>query len=173
MYIIFQGFIYLALAIVIGGAIGYALRSCLTDTACDDVRDALVLSQSQYDMLSDQYEEHKRSAQIQPTSITAPNTAITNTANLSTLSSRELESAILASGNPKSPARRFAGDDLTAIKGISPRLDAWLATLNITRFEHLANLEAGELYWMVENAPENGSSIYRDQWLAQARAQMC
>jgi predicted flap endonuclease-1-like 5' DNA nuclease len=170
MYIILQGFIYLALAIIIGGGIGYALRSCLKDTACDDVRDALALSQSRYDALSGQYEQHKRTAQIRPISIA--DDALTNTANLSTLSSRELESFILASGNPKSPARRFGDDDLTSIKGISPTLDAWLATLNITRFEHLANLEAAELYWMVENAPENGSSIYRDQWIAQARAQM-
>ncbi len=163
MFVIVQGFVYLALALIIGGAIGYAFRTCLADTACDDVRADLSLSQARYEALLGQ------SHQVGQTVVASPPN---DGSNLSKLTSRELERAILSAGNGRSPARRLGADDLTAIKGITPRLDVWLAQQNITRFEHLVNLDPGELYWLVENAPENGSSIYRDQWIAQARAQM-
>jgi predicted flap endonuclease-1-like 5' DNA nuclease len=168
MFLIAQMFLYLAIALIVGGGVGFMLRACLGDSACDGVRDDLKLAQDRYEALLE--EGLKTKSKI----VHVPSTVAPQRVEpiIGDLNARDLETRILASAPGTSPSRRLGVDDLTIIKGITPRLDTWLAQNNITRFEHLVGLSAAELYWLVENAPENGSSIYRDNWVAQARAQM-
>jgi predicted flap endonuclease-1-like 5' DNA nuclease len=167
MYLIAQNFIYLAIAMIIAATIGYVVRACMADTACDDVREDLRLAQARYD---DLLEKSQSPTPIAPAA--KPPVLEPLNHDLAALSRRDLEAIILAAEPGRSPARRLAADDLTIIKGITPRLDHWLASLHITRFEHLLSLSPSELYWLVDNAPENGASLYRDNWLAQASAEM-
>jgi hypothetical protein len=203
MYLISQTMIYLLLALIVGGAIGFAFRACLADTACDDVREDLALAQAR---LQDA-EERARVARAAPVSglaafpvqseppktqapapfVPEPLVTLADTATslprapemggklaanpgLSMLTTRDLEAALLAAAPGTSPKSRFEADDLTAIKGLTPQMDAWLASFRITRLADIASLTPSELYWLVENLPGDGSSVYRDHWIAQATA---
>jgi predicted flap endonuclease-1-like 5' DNA nuclease len=177
MFLISQTLIYLILAIIIGGAIGYAFRACLADTACDDVREDLALAQSRYQALL----ERESDVRTPPVSglaafpVAAPIAEVTTAfpvaaINLGDLDTRDFEKALLDAAPGTSPRMRFTADDLTAINGITPTVDGWLANIGITRLADIASLTAGELHWLVENLPENGTSVYRDHWVAQANA---
>jgi predicted flap endonuclease-1-like 5' DNA nuclease len=177
MFLISQTLIYLILALIIGGAIGYAFRECLADTACDDVREDLALTQSRYQALL----ERESDVRTQPVSglaafpVAAPLAQATTAfpvaaLNLGDLDARDFEKALLDAAPGTSPKMRFTADDLTAINGITPKGDAWLANIGITRLADIVSLTAGELHWLVENLPENGTSVYRDHWVAQANA---
>ena len=162
MYFVTQAFIYLALALIIGGAIGYAFRSCLADTACDSVRDDLTLANARITALLES--QNAQLAQHVPTHVEMPALAM--------MTARDLETVLLAAA-PGAPLKhRFGADDLTSIKGITPKTDVWLGLHGITRFSQIASLNAAEAYWLVENAPENGDSVYRDNWIAQAHELM-
>jgi predicted flap endonuclease-1-like 5' DNA nuclease len=200
MYLISQTLIYLLLALIIGGAIGYAFRACLADTACDDVREDLALAQSRLQ----EFEDRTRAANVAPASglepfppqsptpvskpfVPEPIVTLASVngslpvapemggqpeaANgLNTLTTRQLEAQLLAAAPGTSPKSRFEADDLTAIKGLTPQMDAWLASFGITRLADIISLTPAELYWLVENLPGDGSSVYRDHWVAQAHA---
>lgn len=162
MFLIGQILIYFALALIVGGAIGFMLRACMADTACDDVRDELKEAQVRYQTA----EENLASGTSRHV---APVVPLTHTnAGLERLSERDLEVTLLAGAPGTSLLGRFGADDLTAIKGITPKIDVWLGLKGITRFSHIANLTPSELYWLIENLPQNGASVYRDHWVAQA-----
>lgn len=162
MYLIGQVSIYLALALIIGGAIGYALRSCMTDTACDDLRDDLELAQSRYDALLESQ------IAVPVRQVNDPAAVESLGPGLAHMDTRALETALLSAAPGSSLKNRFGADDLTLIQGITPKMDAWLGFNGVSRFSQIANLSAAELYWLVENLPEDGSSVYRDHWVAQA-----
>jgi predicted flap endonuclease-1-like 5' DNA nuclease len=167
MYLLSQTLIYLALALIVGGAIGFAWRSCLADPSIralpDDARD--LAPQRDPTLPGYTVTSHTVDMAEQPA---RPLVEAAPAARLSDLSSRDLE-AVLADAAPgRSLKARFGADDLTTIMGITPQIDAWLARHGITRFSHIANLTAEELYWLVENLPGNGASVYDHQWVAQA-----
>lgn len=164
MFLIGQILVYFALALIVGGAIGFMLRACMADTACDDVRDELKEVRLRY-QTSEENLASVKSRNVEPV---AP-LATANTA-LAVLNERDLEIALLAAAPGTSLLGRFGADDLTAIKGITPKIDVWLGLKGITRFSHIANLTPSELYWLIENLPQNGASVYRDHWVAQAVA---
>jgi predicted flap endonuclease-1-like 5' DNA nuclease len=204
MYLISQTMIYLLLAIIIGGAIGYAFRACLADTACDDVRDDLALAQQRLQAMEDSQRVisvpiandlgiapfPKQMPVTPPVAVVAePAMPVANTiqplpiapemggphkvaVSLSELSARDMEIALLDAAPGTSPKSRFEADDLTAIKGLTPQMDTWLGNLGITRLADIASLTSPELYWLVENLPGDGSSVYRDHWIAQATAML-
>ena len=89
MYFVTQAFIYLALALIIGGAIGYAFRSCLADTACDSVRDDLTLANARITALLEsqnaQLAQHVPTHHIpwaRPKRSASPSAAVPNAARL-------------------------------------------------------------------------------------------
>jgi predicted flap endonuclease-1-like 5' DNA nuclease len=170
MYLISQGFIYLAIALIIGGMIGYALRACFADNAGAEVREELELARARYEAFLVGRTDLQMAALQRVAPAIALSTPATHDISLSALSVRDLEGALLAAAPGTSPKPRFEADDLTMIKGITPKLDIWLSTQGITRFTHLVNLTPAELYWLVENLPQNGTSVYRDHWVAQAAA---
>jgi predicted flap endonuclease-1-like 5' DNA nuclease len=162
MYLISQVFIYLALALIIGGAIGYTIRSCFAETACDDVREDLVLANARYASL---LESH--SASETRHIMTSANSA-TPVNHFAKMDPFTLETELLKAAPGRSLKARFGADDLTAIQGITPQIDVWLGLNGITRFSQIASLTAEELYWLAENLPQNGYSVYRYNWVAQA-----
>jgi predicted flap endonuclease-1-like 5' DNA nuclease len=160
MYFLAQSIVYLALALLAGGGIGFALRACLADTACDDVREDLRLLQSRYNALLETQDGQQTQFVRSPMAV--------QPSNLASLSTPDLEAALLSAAPGSPPKARFEPDDLTMIRGVTPEIDAFLARQGITRFDHIAEMSASELYWLVENLPRNGASVYRDQWVAQA-----
>jgi predicted flap endonuclease-1-like 5' DNA nuclease len=90
------------------------------------------------------------------------------TTGLAALTPRDLEAELWKAGPGQPTKARFSADDLTTIKGITPETGAWLGQNGITRFSQIASLTASELFWLVENLPSDGASVYRDQWVAQA-----
>jgi predicted flap endonuclease-1-like 5' DNA nuclease len=182
MYVISQSMIYLLLALLVGGGIGYAFRACLADTACDDVREDLALTQNR---LQETEGQLARATEIpvvtlppfpQPLNPVASNDAYLTMApemrapqtTLRQLTPRDLEATLLASAPGISPKSRFEADDLTAISGLTPAMDRWLASLGITRLADIESLTPAELYWLVDHLPGDGASVYKDQWVAQA-----
>jgi predicted flap endonuclease-1-like 5' DNA nuclease len=204
MYIISQTMIFLLLALIIGGAIGYAFRACLADTACDDVREDLALAQARLQTMEESQHAsvvpvandiglppfpQQTERALQPAFVPEPIVTLADTARglptapemggapvaapaLSTLSARDLETLLLAAEPGTSPKSRFEADDLTAIKGLTPQMDSWLSSFGITRLADIASLTPSELYWLVENLPGDGATVYRDHWVAQATAMM-
>lgn len=176
MYLISQVFIFLAIALLIGGAIGYAFRSCLADTACDDVRADLAQTTARYEALLEsqlaaetrQIVLPVREAQLAPARASASTQALVP--DLAAMDRYEVEHALLAAAPGVSIRARFGVDDLTSIKGLTPKMDVWLGRNGITRYSDIAGLSASELYWLVENLPDDGASIYRDHWVAQTKA---
>jgi hypothetical protein len=196
MYVISQTMIYLLLALLAGGGIGYVFRACLADTACDDVRDDLALAQSRIlEMETKESQANQKpvvslppfpeqTAARQPAAPFVPEPLValpTATGSLSvapemggtypllsTLSPRDFESALLAGAPGTSPKKRFEAEDLTAITGLTPEMDRWLAGFGITRLADIESLTPAELYWLVDNLPGDGASVYKHQWVAQA-----
>jgi predicted flap endonuclease-1-like 5' DNA nuclease len=162
MYLINQIFIFLALALIVGGAIGYALRACMADTACDDLRDELALVQSR------QNAQLESQTAVQTRQVTPAIGGVSAVSGLADMNARDFEDALLVAAPGTLLKNRFGADDLTAIRGVTRKMDVWLGLNGITRFSHIADLTAGELYWLVENLPQDGASVYRDHWVAQA-----
>jgi predicted flap endonuclease-1-like 5' DNA nuclease len=178
MFLLSQILIFLALALIVGGLIGYAFRACLVDNDNLAQREELALTKEYNQaLLETQASQDLRPvvgtiAGLAPFPVAAEVEPDTPLLGLGTLSARDLEQALLASAPGKSPKPRFGADDLTAIKGLTPEMDAFLGSLGITRLADIASLSAGELYWLVDNLPGDGASVYRDQWVAQAEALM-
>lgn len=89
-----------------------------------------------------------------------------------TMSAQELEATLLA-GAPGAvpspmPRPKGKGDDLKAIRGVGPALERWLHQQGIFTFRQIACMSPSELYWMVENLPQFGARVYRENWVAQA-----
>jgi predicted flap endonuclease-1-like 5' DNA nuclease len=196
MYLISQNLIYLILALLAGGGIGYAFRACLADTACDDVREDLALAQKRLEETQDQLTQARQVPKVDlppfpqteteraPLAPFVPEPLVTVTngspllptapemggaqPSLNAFSSRDLETKLLAAAPGISPKSRFEAEDLTAIKGLTPAMDSYLAGLGITRLADIESLTPAELYWLVDNLPGDGASIYKDQWVAQA-----
>lgn len=89
-----------------------------------------------------------------------------------TMSAQELEATLLA-GAPGAmpspmPRPKGKGDNLKAIKGVGPALERWLHQQGIFTFRQIACMSPSELYWMVENLPQFGARVYRENWVAQA-----
>lgn len=182
MYLISQSMIYLLLALLVGGGIGYAFRACLADTACDDVREDFALTHAR---LQDAEVQLARATQkpvvtLPPFPDLPMNVASTDASltmapemrapqtTLPQMTPRELETTLLAAAPGISPKSRFEADDLTAINGLTPAMDRWLASLGITRLADIEGLTPAELYWLVDHLPGDGASVYKDQWVAQA-----
>jgi predicted flap endonuclease-1-like 5' DNA nuclease len=162
MYLISQVFIYLALALIIGGAIGFALRACIADTACDDVRDDLAAANARHSALLES--QSAREAQ----QVVAMASPVPTTSRFADMDPYQFERELLGAAPGKPLKVRFGSDDLTAIIGVTPKIDVWLELNGITRFAQIASLSAAELYWLVENLPQNGDTVYRYNWVAQA-----
>ena len=69
-----------------------------------------------------------------------------------------------ANGTPPS-----AGDDLTRIKGLGPKLSALLASLGVTRFEQIAGWSDADLARIDAQLGSFAGRPQRDQWIEQAR----
>lgn len=164
MYLISQVFIYLALALIIGGAIGFAIRSCQGDSSCDDIRDELSQANARYAALLE------RQNPTEPSPIVTAASPVVFANRFAEMDPVSLERELLNAAPGKPLKARFGPDDLTSIRGITPKIDAWLGLNGVTRFSQVADLSAAELYWLVENLPENGNSVYRDNWVAQAHS---
>lgn len=157
MFLISQMLVFLTLALIIGGLIGYAFRACLSDNGHQDTPEVTA---------SEKILDKTARPLAAPTSL-APFPQ-TGTPQLAALTPRDLEHELLAAAPGKSPKARFVADDLTAINGLTPEMDAFLADLGITRLADIADLTSKELYWLVDHLPGDGASLYRDQWVAQA-----
>ena len=68
---------------------------------------------------------------------------------------------------PKAVARPKKPDDLKAISGIGPKLEATLNGLGIWRLAQIASLSREEIAWLEDYLGLQGR-IARDGWLAQA-----
>ena len=142
------------------------MRACMADAACDDVKDELQHSQACYEALLESHNalEVRQVVSQAPVSVAM----LLPISNLAKLESRDFERTLLAAAPGVCVKNRFGADDLTTIKGITPKIEVWLGLNGITRFADIASLRASELYWLVENSPYDGASVYRDQWVAQA-----
>lgn len=102
--------------------------------------------------------------------------AITNTnfqpSSLAALDAADLEAAVLAAGDGERPAAlgaaQGAADDLKAIGGVGPALEAWLNEHGLFHFWQIAVMEAPQLAWLANNLPHFGSRVYREHWVEQA-----
>lgn len=66
--------------------------------------------------------------------------------------------------------RGGAGDLLTQIKGIGPKLQAALYAVGIFHFEQIAGWTSDEVAWVDENIVSVKGRASRDDWVAKARA---
>lgn len=64
---------------------------------------------------------------------------------------------------------RGAGDDLTRIKGVGPKLSALLVSLGISRFEQIAAWSDADLARIDAQLGSFAGRPRRDQWIEQAR----
>jgi len=72
-----------------------------------------------------------------------------------------------APASPAAPAP--AGDDLTRIKGLGPKIAGLLGELGITRFEQIAAWSEDDIAAIDTKLGRFGGRITRDQWVAQAK----
>ncbi len=66
-------------------------------------------------------------------------------------------------------ARDGAGDDLTRIKGIGPKLAALCHRLGYYHFDQIAGWTSAEVAWVDDNLEGFKGRVTRDDWVAQAR----
>lgn len=62
-----------------------------------------------------------------------------------------------------------AGDDLTRIKGVGPKLSALLASLGVTRFDQIAGWSDADVARIDAQLGNFSGRPQRDQWIEQAR----
>ena len=70
---------------------------------------------------------------------------------------------------PQASTSGAEGDDLTRIKGLGPKLAAMLGTLNVTRFEQIADWDDAEIDRIDSKLGRFQGRIRRDNWTEQAR----
>ncbi|OAN63824.1 hypothetical protein [Sphingomonas sp. TDK1] len=78
-------------------------------------------------------------------------------------------SAALAADTNAAPSPAPAGDDLTRLKGVGPKLAARLNELGITRFAQLAALDAAAARALDAQLGSFQGRMTRDRWIEQAR----
>jgi NADH-quinone oxidoreductase subunit E len=66
-------------------------------------------------------------------------------------------------------ARKGKADDLKAIEGVGPKLEALLHSLGFFHFDQIANWTAEEIAWVDENLTGFKGRVTRDKWVAQAK----
>jgi predicted flap endonuclease-1-like 5' DNA nuclease len=71
---------------------------------------------------------------------------------------------------PIDAARNGKPDDLTAIKGLGPKLQELLNRMGIFHLDQIAGWSAGEASWMDDNLQGVKGRVTRDNWIAQAKA---
>ncbi|MGE3302283.1 MAG: hypothetical protein AB7M12_04150 [Hyphomonadaceae bacterium] len=88
------------------------------------------------------------------------------------MSAEELEDALSVAGAGLRPpalrSPRGAPDDLQAIRGLGARQEEWLNAQGVYHYWQIASLDIPGVAWLVANAPDAGSVVYRDNWVAQA-----
>lgn len=72
-----------------------------------------------------------------------------------------------ARAQPSAPAQ--AGDDLSRIKGLGPKLVALLADLGVTRFDQIAAWDEAEIDRIDSRLGRFQGRIRRDDWVGQAK----
>lgn len=82
--------------------------------------------------------------------------------------------AAKAAGKARKPkmlkaARKGGGDDLKAIKGVGPALEASLNDMGIWHYDQIAAWNADEVEWMDDNLVRFKGRVSRDGWVEQAR----
>jgi NADH-quinone oxidoreductase subunit E len=82
-----------------------------------------------------------------------------------------LAAAVAAMKKPKvlKAARKGKADDLKAIEGVGPKLEALLHSLGFFHFDQIANWTAEEIAWVDENLTGFKGRVTRDKWVAQAK----
>jgi predicted flap endonuclease-1-like 5' DNA nuclease len=94
------------------------------------------------------------------------------TSPLARYSPEALEAAVMAAGEGVRPAPlaapEGAPDDLKAIAGVGPQLEAWLNAQGIYHYRQIARLQASGVAWLARNLPNFGSRVYRENWVEQA-----
>ncbi len=68
-----------------------------------------------------------------------------------------------------SQAREGGPDDLKAIKGVGPKLEAMLHRLGFYHFDQIANWTADEVAWVDQNLEGFKGRVSRDNWVEQAK----
>lgn len=63
-------------------------------------------------------------------------------------------------------------DDLKALKGVGPSLEAQLNNLGVYKFEQLANFDRDQLEWLDENLNTVKGRCIRDDWSGQAKSML-
>lgn len=63
-------------------------------------------------------------------------------------------------------------DDLKALKGVGPSLEAQLNNLGVYKFEQLANFDQAQLEWLDENLNTVKGRCIRDDWSGQAKSML-
>ncbi|MBC2670675.1 hypothetical protein ACFOON_03125 [Novosphingobium piscinae] len=76
---------------------------------------------------------------------------------------------LAAAGDAAAAAPDQAGDDLTRIKGIGPKLSSLLATLGVTRFAQIAAWTEADMARIDAQLGSFAGRPARDQWIEQAR----
>jgi NADH-quinone oxidoreductase subunit E len=67
-------------------------------------------------------------------------------------------------------ARDGRADDLTAIKGLGPRMQEALNRMGVFHLDQIAGWSRAEALWMDANIPGVKGRVTRDNWIAQAQA---
>lgn len=71
---------------------------------------------------------------------------------------------------PLAAARDGRADDLTAIKGLGPRMQEALNRMGVFHLDQIAGWSRAEALWMDTNIPGVKGRVTRDNWIAQAQA---
>jgi predicted flap endonuclease-1-like 5' DNA nuclease len=81
------------------------------------------------------------------------------------------ERPIAPDGRPEllTAARDGKPDDLKAIKGVGPKLEAMLHRMGVFHFDQVASWRAPEVAWVDENLEGFKGRVSRDHWVDQAK----
>ncbi|MEM0985494.1 MAG: hypothetical protein AAGJ32_04545 [Pseudomonadota bacterium] len=77
--------------------------------------------------------------------------------------------AVKADGPSRLSGPRGAADDLTAIKGIGPKIESLLNTIGFYHYDQIASWTAADGRWVDERLAFKGR-VSREKWVQQARA---
>lgn len=81
----------------------------------------------------------------------------------------EQQVAAVAPTAPAAPATADAGDDLTRIKGVGPKLRVRLAELGVTRFDQIASWTDADIAKIDASLGTFAGRATRDNWVEQAK----
>lgn len=81
------------------------------------------------------------------------------------------ERPIAPDGKPAllTEARNGKADELKAIKGVGPKLEAMLHRMGVFHFDQVASWRAAEVAWVDENLEGFKGRVSRDHWVEQAK----